>query len=211
MRLAAALIAPVFLASATLALAEDDPGLAKARAQVRAMTGECDADAGNSEAFQNHVYQLSWTDTSYDPKGEESKGTLYEIYCFSGAYNVMMNYLFAYEGSDPTLVAFPEPVFEFKYEDGDETYTKLVSDPVMTGIDATVTLVNPGFDPATMTISSFSKWRGLGDAWSSGTWTFKNGSFVLTEFTIDPIYEFNLDDPPETLTDKSFTLYKAKP
>lgn len=194
---------------ASSSLAADDPGLAAARAQAKAGLGDnCDIDVNGSEYFQDNVYHLRWKDTSYDPAGETREGTLYEVFCMAGAYNVVMAYLFAYKDSPASLLAFATPEFDYAYADDDETMTKLAREPEMTGFSAEITLVNPEFDPETMTLSSFNKWRGLGDAWSSGVWMFDNGRFTLQEFSVDPTYEANLDDPTSEQMDKFYTLYK---
>ncbi|WP_330166429.1 DUF1176 domain-containing protein [Rhizobium sp. C4] len=68
-------------------------------------------------------------------------------------------------------------------------------------------MTNPFFDEKTQSITEFGKWRGLGDAWSSGDWRFEAGKFVMVRYEIDPIYEANLDNPPQKLADKSFKLF----
>jgi hypothetical protein len=67
--------------------------------------------------------------------------------------------------------------------------------------------VDSFFDPDRNTITSFAKWRGMGDAWSSGSWELRDGNFVLTEYEIDPIYEGNLDSPTDEQHDTSFRIY----
>ena len=46
--------------------------------------------------------------------------------------------------------------------------------------------------------------RGIGDAWDSGEWAFRNGDFVLTRFEFDPTYGDPLPDAPE-----SYVVYEA--
>jgi hypothetical protein len=65
----------------------------------------------------------------------------------------------------------------------------------VTGYVARAELVNPDFDPKTNTIFMGAKWRGLGDAWSSGEWAFVEGEFVLKAFSVDPTYDLNSDSP----------------
>jgi Protein of unknown function (DUF1176) len=57
------------------------------------------------------------------------------------------------------------------------------------GFTSSGSLINSEFDPKTNSISSFSKWRGIGDASSNGTWVFEDGAFVLKNFDIDPTYD----------------------
>jgi hypothetical protein len=53
-----------------------------------------------------------------------------------------------------------------------------------------------GFDPATQTIHSFVKWRGLGDASESGVWVFENGEFSLDAFEVDPTFDGEINPLP---------------
>ena len=52
-----------------------------------------------------------------------------------------------------------------------------------------LTLIDGTFHQETQPISSFAKWRGLADAASSGTWTFREGAFVLTRYEVDATYD----------------------
>ena len=57
------------------------------------------------------------------------------------------------------------------------------------GFHTTYAVINANYDPESQTITSFSKWRGIGDAFSSGTWNFIDGHFVLTRFDVDASYD----------------------
>lgn len=201
------------LVSASPVLAADE-GLKTARAMVMAAhPGECESDiAERLDGFEGNVFEVSWPDTRYDGTVEMVKGRLYEITCGIGAYNVSIAYVFARENGFPEegeIVAFAAPSYALEYEKNDDSYTKLVSDPAVTGFEARTLLVNPDFDSDTNTISSYAKWRGLGDAYSVGEWRLEDGVFVLKRYLIDPIYEANLDDPPDALRDTQFVLYEA--
>ena len=60
---------------------------------------------------------------------------------------------------------------------------------VVDGFTATSELVNSEFDPKTNSISSFSKWRGIADAASNGTYAFVDGQFVLKDYDADPTFD----------------------
>jgi hypothetical protein len=60
---------------------------------------------------------------------------------------------------------------------------------VVDGYTSSDVLINSSFDAATSTLSSFSKWRGIGDAASSGTWKLVEGQFVLKGYEVDPTTE----------------------
>ena len=67
----------------------------------------------------------------------------------------------------------------------------------MTGYGTQLLLTNSEFDPDSMTITSHALWRGLGDAFSAGTWTFDEGQFVLIRYEVDAQYDGEAN--PETL------------
>ena len=210
-------VATALFLLATTAFAEDkpaepakpeDPATVAARTfAFAAVPGQCDErTSDNAEMAKDSVYPLTWKDKSGEPPAEH-KATLYEIYCYSGAYNVSDLYVLKDEENKLSLVSFASPTFDVVYVDGDDTETKLKRDPVVTGYSASFLLTNPSFDEKTKTLSEFAKWRGLGDAWSAGDWEFRDGQFVLKRYEIDPIYEANLDNPPTKLSDKSFQLF----
>ncbi|HWU63213.1 MAG TPA: DUF1176 domain-containing protein [Ensifer sp.] len=205
------------LLAATTALAQDkpteparpeDPGILTVRTfAFAAVPGQCDErTADNAEMAKDATYPLTWKDNYGDPPAEH-KATLFEIYCYSGAYNTSNLYVVKDEENKLSLVSFASPTFDVAYADGDDTETKLKRDPIVTGYATSVFLTNPSFDEKTRTLSEYSKWRGLGDAWSAGDWQFRDGQFVLTRFEIDPIYEANIDNAPQKLADKSFQLF----
>lgn len=187
-----------------------DPAIAAARSfGFAALPGQCDErTADNAAMAQDAVYSLTWKDKYGDPPAEH-KASLYEIYCMSGAYNVSNLYVLKDEENKLSLVSFAQPTFDVVYVDGDDSETKLKRDPTVTGYSATFLLTNSFFDEKTQTLTEFAKWRGLGDAWSVGDWQLRDGQFVLTRYEIDPIYEANLDNPPQKLEDKSFQLFPS--
>lgn len=186
----------------------ENPAIAAARTfAFAAIPGQCDErTADNAEMAREAVYALSWKDKYGDPNVER-KATLFEIYCYSGAYNTSNVYVLKDGENTLSLVSFASPTFDVAYVEGDETETKLKNDPVVTGYSAKFLLTNPSFDEKTRTLSEYAKWRGIGDAWSAGDWQLRDGQFVLTRFEIDPIYDGNLDNPPQKLQDKSFRLF----
>lgn len=205
-----------FLALATAGGASAEDGrLAKARDMILSLYPEsCDADlAADFEGLENVAYPVTWQEEDWDGAPIEREGTLFEINCYLAAYNIVVAYVFApnedvMEAMLPVSFAVPE--FTLDYADDDTDQTKLAAPPTVTGFSAETLLVNPTFDPETNTITSFAKWRGLGDAYSSGEWTLESGRFVLKHFVIDPIYEANLEDPSEELIETNFVLYDAQ-
>ena len=112
--------------------------------------------------------------------------TLFKFPCDQGAYNTSEIYYLAEADAGIRVLSFAAPDFDIAYHDEDSEKLKALS---VRGIAAQATLVNSGYDPATKSISSYSKWRGLGDASSTGTWKFVEGRFVLTDYQVDPTYD----------------------
>lgn len=93
--------------------------------------------------------------------------TLVQLTCFSGAYNYGSRWFLVAADGKASALSFPSPSIE---QPG-----KLVGE---------VDVINADFDPATGTVSSFSKGRGIGDCGSLGNWIFDGKGFVLTQFTL---------------------------
>ncbi|TPW29179.1 DUF1176 domain-containing protein [Martelella alba] len=203
--------AAMLLVAASPALAAE-ADLDQARAMVMAALPEdCDATlADRLDGIANETYAVTWPETEYDGTPVKRHGTLFEIPCSLGAYNLGYAYVFAPEDDflPMAIVSFATPDFVLDY--ADDTDTTLLQDPVVTGLASEMLLINPRFDPETNTITSFSKWRGLGDAWDSGEWTIDRGRFVLKRYVIDPIYEANLEAPKTIEGQQEFVLYQAE-
>jgi hypothetical protein len=110
--------------------------------------------------------------------------------CGYGAYNFTTIWFIenAYDGLIP--LHFTQPVVDVTYaDDTDETIEQMR----VTGFNSVPALVNSNYDVETRTITNFSKWRGLGDASSSGTWVFHEGRFVLTRYEVDPTYDADIN------------------
>ncbi|WP_421850937.1 DUF1176 domain-containing protein [Oricola sp.] len=128
------------------------------------------------------TYRLEY-DRAEDP---ERTAKLYEVPCFFGAYNFGSVWFMDKEYDGLVPLHFAEPVVDVRY--GDEDHA-ILEEMAVIGFGSSPTVVNGLFDPETREITGFSKWRGLGDAASSGTWTFRNGDFVLTAYSVDPTFD----------------------
>ena len=128
--------------------------------------------------------------------------TLYQFFCYPGAYNAAYVYFGwdAFEGLKPVGLVTPNLAVDYEGDEAAGTYddTKVTS-LAITGYVSRVVLLNPSFDPATNTISSYSHWRGLGDASSGGTWVFSQGEFVLRDYFVDATYDGEIN--PKTILD----------
>ena len=195
-------------------VADANSGLDYARAMVMsAHPAICDPELPSRfDGLVDKVYEVSWPVEEFDGSKSERHSRLYEINCFLGAYNVVASYVFAAREDMPEdmqVISFAVPSFTIEYSEDDTNQTELAHEPEIHGFSAETLLVNPSFDPDTLTISTNEKWRGLGDAWSAGRWALENGRFVLKEYVIDPIYEANMEEPSDAEDNQSFTLYKA--
>ena len=186
---------PLLALTTTAALAEN-ASLDKRVTKLHALAGG-DWCEPSVSAYED--YFLSWTFTyqpSWSAEAEPEDVTLYRIWCMSGAYNVNHAYYIYRDFEGLTPVSFAMPAFEAKYED-DDSLDGALTELTVTGMDATMILTNSEFDPETLTITSNSYWRGLGDASSSGTWIFNDGEFSLRRYDIDASYDGEVN--PETV------------
>ena len=175
----------VVLGVPVLAAAQDaPPAVDIAAARVAADALGCDGPGTMAGDQPPETFALTEPPAYED--GPARHYTIYEIVCGTGAYNVSIVYLVddGYDGPRPAT--FAEPRLAIDYEDEGQTRLRDMS---VDGFGASFRLVNPDYDPETHTIRSASKWRGLGDASSSGTWRFEDGRFVLERYEADPTYD----------------------
>ncbi len=148
------------------------------------------------------AYELVYKSEGDAPDDAAKKGTLHEVFCSSGAYNIITVYLITLADGATTPVQFAAPAFTPVYENDDSEKAVLRID--IQGFSTADNLVNATFDAATGTMTSDAKWRGVGDAGTSGTWRFLQGRFVLTHFEVDASYDGEInptviyDAAPET-------------
>ena len=150
---------------------------------------ECSWSLGGATAGEDpDVYDLSYR-YGYETEADaEHQLKLYRFFCNSGAYNEVHVYLTWDASWGLRPVSFAQPSLDIRYENEDALEGAVMGISI-DGYSATQTLVNSDFDPAAGAIISWSHWRGLGDASSSGTYSFREGSFVLTRYIADPSYD----------------------
>lgn len=112
---------------------------------------------------------------------------LYEYLCFEGPYNQSYVYFGADEYQEVTHISFAVPTFDVFHENNDP-YAAVKSIEV-TGFSTKDHIVNAHFNEDTMALNSFAKWRGPGDAFTSGSWKFFDGQFVLQSYEVDAEYD----------------------
>src|SRR5690606_71304 len=153
---------------------------------------EASAWANEDFASWELTYQPSWSDDA-----PEETVTLVRLFCMAGAYNVTHAYYIKTEFDGLRPLALAEPNYDVRYENDD--FEGAVEGIDLKGMTATTTLVNSYFDEETQTLGSSSKWRGIGDASSEGTWIFDEGQFVLVKYDVDASYDGEIN--PETIFD----------
>lgn len=178
--------------------AAQDASLEKQARKLHALAGGdlCDDEVGAwvDEDFASWelFYQPSWSDDA-----PEESVTLVRLFCMAGAYNVTHSYYIKTEFEGLRPLALAEPDYDVRYENDDFEGDVLGID--LTGMTATTALVNSYFDEETGTLTSSSKWRGMGDASSSGTWAFDEGRFVLVHYEVDASYDGEVN--PDVILD----------
>lgn len=155
----------------------------------------CNISPGNEEEPQHHAlkFRHSYASES-DP---EDVAHLFRFFCDRGAYNEMHAYLMTDVSGIIVPLDFATPELHIEYEDDDSN--KAATDIRIIGFQTERVLINSDFDPQTLTITSYAKWRGVGDAFSAGSWLFRQGKFALVKYDIDPSYDGNID--PTTILD----------
>ena len=186
------------MALLTPAALAQDASLEKRVLKLHALAGGdwCEPDGvsyDSDDRFQSWTFSYQ---PSYDPDGEPQDVTLFKVWCMAGAYNVSHAFylLHPYDGLLP--LTFAEPTYEAKYDETEGRDGKLESLTV-TGMGTANFLVNSEFDANSLTITSQSYWRGIGDASSAGWWVFSDGEFKLQQFDIDASYDGEIN--PETV------------
>ena len=158
---------------------------------------QCAFALENAESVEPVVHELGYRYTYDDASVPDHPYVLYGFECQGGAYNFSQVYLAVkeYEGIVP--LAFAEPSLAIVYADTENSST--VESMAIDGYTAKTLLTNSEFDPASRTITTFSKWRGMGDAYDSATYELVEDRFVLKAFEVDPTFDEEMT--PETLLD----------
>ncbi len=173
-----------------------DAVLAQASAAFRAAHPDCEprpaGGDGNVEEYRIPFHYSS------DAEGQpEREARLIRFFCGAGAYNETHVYYQYDETGGLRDLQFATPELDIRYEN-DDTEGKVESIGII-GYRSEATLVNSSYDEGSQSISSHAKWRGVGDASSSGTWIFRDGQFTLVKYDVDASYDGQIN--PETVLD----------
>lgn len=173
----------------------------KARAKEAFLATYKEACAGgDDDKMENRtpeVFEMKYQEPSDEPDVPDRSTTLYRFECTRGAYNLGQVY-FQRSGLDELQpLTFAEPDIHVNYENEDSEGKVLSIDVI--GFKSSNILINSSVDAAKATITSASKWRGVGDASSGGVWILKAGSFVLSTYEVDASYDSAIN--PQMLLD----------
>lgn len=146
---------------------------------------------------QPESYQISYKPSYASADDPPQTARLLRFYCGSGAYNETHVYYLSKPDEAVHELHFATPELDIRYKDGnsDETVEHLG----IKGFTSEIQLVNSFYDESSQTITSAAKWRGVGDASSSGTWLFRDGAFSLVKYDVDASYDGEIN--PETILD----------
>ncbi len=161
-----------------------------------AYASTCQTLQGDAEpgAADPEIKEIVWQDSE---GGADRKVRLFRFGCTVGAYNTGEVYYQANDDGEFRQLQFAEPELDIRYENGD--FEGKLESVTVVGFRTVDTLANSFYDDKTQTIQSASKWRGVGDASSAGTYLFRNGAFSLTKYEVDASYDGEIN--PETVVD----------
>jgi hypothetical protein len=168
-------------------LPETDAALLEAERMFAA--GFADRCGGGMEGVESEPqgYEIGYRYMHETSDDALRTARLFRFFCNSGAYNVSHVYLMT-DGTGPVEpVAFAVPELDIRYENDD--LEGAVEEMTQLGMITRTELVNSDYDPDTQAITSFEKWRGVGDASASGRWIFRYGAFSLIAYEVDASYD----------------------
>lgn len=147
------------------------------------------------EAPRSYTIPFSFAYDDAEQPAREAR--LFRFFCFRGAYNEAHVYYFADDEGAVSPLYFSRPELDIRYA-GDDIDSE-VETITITGFSSGAELINSEYDEEARTLSSFSLWRGMGDAFSEGRWAFREGKFQLVHYAVDASYDG--EQNPETLVD----------
>ena len=144
-----------------------------------------------------NIFSIKYKDKDAAAGDPDKETRLFEFYCQAAAYNTASVYYMTDEVSGVRQLQFAEPEMDIRYENNDSD-GKLLGMTIV-GFHTTGWATNSDYDEDTKTISTFNKWRGVGDASDSGTYLFRNGDFSLVQYDVDASYDG--EENPQTVVD----------
>jgi hypothetical protein len=150
------------------------------------LTDLCQSSFSRDELIpESHTikYRYDYEDAS----APERSARLFGFLCNRGAYNESRVYIYANENDELRMLNFAVPELDIRYRNDDPEQE--VEEIYVIGYRTVPELVNSSYDPDTRTLTSWTKWRGVGDASSTGKWLFRDGEFSLVRYDVDASYD----------------------
>jgi len=178
---------------------KQDAALEQAKKAFAATYGD-QCDRGNPDGSpmgEPEAYSLHYKDKDAAADQPERETRLFRFFCSMAAYNESAVYYVADDVMGVRQLQFAEPELDIRYENNNsEGKVEAIH---IVGFQTSGWATNSDYDEDTKTISTFNKWRGLGDASSSGTYLFRNGDFSLVQYEVDASYDGQ--ENPQTVVD----------
>ena len=176
-----------------------DAELEQAKKAFAASYGDqCDSDGpdGGPRGYPDQ-HSIRYKDADASESDPDREVRLVRFFCSMAAYNESAVYYVSDDVDGVRQLQFASPELDIRYENGDsEGKVEAVN---VTGFKTDDELLNSDYDDKTRTITSYAKWRGVGDASSSGTYLFRNGDFSLVQYDVDASYDGEIN--PQTVVD----------
>ncbi|MDQ2704584.1 MAG: DUF1176 domain-containing protein [Pseudomonadota bacterium] len=171
-----------------------DTILAQAKTAFLVSHPACDPHSPGSDQPEVSEYGITFRNASDMDDQPERQARLFRFYCGAGAYNETHVYYLYDEANGLRALQFTVPELDIRYENDD--FEGKVEDVSIIGYLAEDVLVNSSYDEAEHSIISYNKWRGIGDAGTTGTWIFRNGEFTLVKYDVDASYDGEVNPEP---------------
>ncbi|WP_214471836.1 DUF1176 domain-containing protein [Mesorhizobium sp. dw_380] len=172
-----------------------DTALEQAKKAFLATYGDqCDKDLLAKEPA---AFSIKYKDKDAQPGDPDKETRLFHFSCSAAAYNESSVYYMTDDVAGVRQLQFTEPEMDIRYVNNDSEGK--VESMHIVGFRTTGWAVNSDYDQNAHTISTFDKWRGVGDASSSGTYLFRNGDFSLVQYDVDASYDG--EENPQTVVD----------
>ena len=159
---------------------------------------QCDPDRIDSaDGGRPDSYVIRYRDSRGGADEPDREVRLFRFFCSLAAYNADAVYYVYDDIGGVRQLQFASPTLDIRYENGDsEGKVEAIN---VTGFQVDDRAVNSEYDEKTRTITSWSKWRGVGDASSTGTYLFRDGVFSLVQYDVDASYDGEIN--PQTVVD----------
>ena len=176
-----------------------DSALEQAKKAFLASYGdECDQETPDHKPISEPAaFTISYKDKDAAENDPDRTARLFRFFCRMAAYNESAYYYLADDTGEVRQLQFAVPELDIRYEN-DNPEGK-VDSVTVTGFQTEDVAINSNYDENDRTITTADKWRGVGDASSTGLYLFRNGDFSLVKYDVDASYDGEVD--PQTVVD----------